>query len=59
MSDGQMLSATITARIDLGDRYSESCLLDVDGTVVENGRLAERLARSSGISQGALPCEWR
>ena len=39
MSDTQMISARITVGIDLGDRYSEFCLVDVSGTVVEDGRL--------------------
>ena len=39
MTDARMISARITVGIDLGDRHSELCHLDVDGTVVENGRL--------------------
>jgi transposase len=39
MSDTQVLSATITAGIDLGDRYSEFCLIDAAGLVVDDGRL--------------------
>jgi len=40
MSDTrQEISATITVGIDLGDRYSEFCLIDADGAVVDDGRL--------------------
>ena len=40
MSDtGQVISARITVGIDLGDRHSEFCLIDADGTVVDDGRL--------------------
>ena len=40
MSDTrQEISARITVGIDLGDRYSEFCLVDPDGTVVDDGRL--------------------
>ena len=40
MSDTrQMISARITVGIDLGDRYSEFCLVDPDGAVVDDGRL--------------------
>ena len=40
MSDTrQEISATITVGIDLGDRYSEFCILDQNGTVVDDGRL--------------------
>jgi transposase len=34
-----MSSPRITVGLDLGDRYSQFCLLDADGTVVEEGRL--------------------
>jgi len=40
MSDTrQEISARMTVGIDLGDRYSEFCLVDSDGTVVDDGRL--------------------
>ena len=39
MTDTQMISARITVGIDLGDRFCDFCLVDVDGTVVEEGRL--------------------
>ncbi len=39
MSDSQMISARITFGIDLGDRYSDFCLVDRDGTMVEEGRI--------------------
>jgi len=40
MSDTrQEISARITVGIDLGDRYSEFCLIDPDGAVVDDGRL--------------------
>jgi len=39
MTDAQMISARITVGIDLGDRYSEFCLVDRDGAVVDDGRL--------------------
>jgi transposase len=40
MSDTrQEISARITVGIDLGDRYSEFCVLDQNGTVVDDGRL--------------------
>jgi transposase len=32
-------SPTITVGLDLGDRYSQFCLVDADGTVLEEGRL--------------------
>ena len=40
MSDTrQKISARITVGIDLGDRYSDFCLVDSHGTVVDDGRL--------------------
>jgi hypothetical protein len=39
MSHAIMSSPRITVGLDLGDRYSQFCLLDADGTVVEEGRL--------------------
>jgi hypothetical protein len=39
MSDTQVICATITVGIDLRDRYSEFCLIDADGLVVDDGRL--------------------
>jgi transposase len=35
----QEISARITVGIDLGDRYSEYCLVDVGGAVMDDGRL--------------------
>jgi transposase len=39
MTDAQVIFARITVGIDLGDRYSEFCLVDRDGAVVDDGRL--------------------
>ena len=40
MSDTrQVISARITVGIDLGDRYSDFCFVDVGGAVVDDGRL--------------------
>ena len=39
MSHTILSSPRITVGLDLGDRYSQFCLLDEDGTVVEEGRL--------------------
>ena len=41
--------------IDLGSRYSEICVLDADGAVLERGRLAARQqADASGSVSGCL-----
>ena len=39
MSHTILASQRITVGLDLGDRYSQFCLVDADGTVVEEGRL--------------------
>ena len=55
MTDARMISARITVGIDLGDRYSELCLLDEDGTVVENGRLRTTTAAFRRYFAGSSP----
>ena len=51
----QEISARITVGIDLGDRYSEFCLIDPDGTVVDDGRLRTTPAALRRYFSGSSP----
>lgn len=56
MSDTrQEISATITVGIDLGDRYSDFCVLDRNGTVVDDGRLRTTQAALRRYFGGSTP----
>ncbi|HMA54962.1 MAG TPA: IS110 family transposase [Acidobacteriota bacterium] len=52
---GQASSPKVTIGLDLGDRESHYCILDSEGTVIEEGRLS---TTQNGFRRRFAPLEW-
>jgi hypothetical protein len=51
MSDGSKGQPKITAGLDLGDKYSYLCLIDIEsGEVIEEGRLRTTTPKPSDVA---------
>ena len=55
MTESIAAPTTLTIGIDLGDRKSHVCMLDVAGTVVEESRIATRPKAMRARFEGLAP----